>query len=148
MSNLGFWDDLDRNLLPLKLTLLELRLARITKMPSPNLLPNLIVVPKMLREPKTLVKPRAATLCLVALRNRRLVRLHRPVPPRQHRPNVFRRRRRRERSLEEPPRRRIRRRSRRRLLREQVVRRTRAVKREERRSLTCLRLGELLLLFF
>ena len=100
MTNLGFWDDLDGNLLALKLTLFEPSRASIPKMPSTHLFPNLQPTGELLREPKPLIQLHPTfVLPLLWYRRRRLL----AVPSRQYRTNMFRRRRRRERSPEKTP---------------------------------------------
>lgn len=136
-EHLSFRDDLNSHLLPLELPFLELGRTSIPKMPSPHLIPHLILALQILRKPKSLIQTSEPPLGLAPLRYRRLVWLHRPLSPGQHRPYVLRRRRRREGALEEPPGGGVGARIESgRLLREEMVGWAGAVEGEERRSLS------------
>uniref|UniRef100_A0A7C9AWR7 Uncharacterized protein n=2 Tax=Opuntia streptacantha TaxID=393608 RepID=A0A7C9AWR7_OPUST len=100
--HLGFGNNLDSNDLILELTPLTLGRACMPKMPSPNLLPQLILSPKILSITKAFIQL-LPSLPPILLRYAPFLGLHRPEPLCQRRLNVLGRRRWRKRPLEEPP---------------------------------------------
>jgi hypothetical protein len=102
-SDLGFGDDLDGDVVALVVALLGLGGAGVAEVAAADLVAELVLGEEVLGEAEALVE---ADLGLAALRDGRLVGLHRPVPPRQERADVLRRRRRGERPLQPAARRR------------------------------------------